>query len=77
MGGQRQWRTKSVASHLPPLFYRSEAIVFLAGMDGQSLSIDNKGELDRKLKTMLRNRKRCLYLTGGPTWLKSNTTELK
>ena len=39
-----------MASHLPPLFYRSEAIVFLAGMDGQSLSIDNKGELDRKLK---------------------------
>ena len=49
------------------------------------------GELDRKLKTILRNRKRCLHnllwylyaykrlmhLTGGPTWLRSAIAEIK
>ena len=53
--------------------------------------IDNGRELDRKLKTMFTKPETMsaqpaivvirLYvanrLTGGPTWLKSDTTELK
>ena len=38
--------------------------------------IGNGGELDRKLETMLRNRKRCLHNLLGPTWLRSAIAEI-